>query len=190
MRTRQHLKQQLSLQHVRSLFNTLTALSMQVNPQALHSSDVPGSWIDPLLSPPLPKLRSSSTNSLFVRPPGTGKISLSQSIARTFGRLFQRISSSGVLDEAEMHGRSTYVVSGLVVQALGEASCKFNKTGQSSFHWDLSAAVLEVLDLCGKAFGMGMVEGWVEENEDRLGEKEMVLMVMMVSRIVDVNVNR
>ena len=30
----------------------------------------------------------------------------------------------------------------------------------------------------------------MEENEDRLGEKEMVLMVMMVSRIVDVNVNR
>jgi len=37
---------------------------------------------------------------------------------------------------------------------------------------------------------MGMVEGWVEENEDRLGEKEVVLMVMMVSRIVDANVNR
>jgi len=37
---------------------------------------------------------------------------------------------------------------------------------------------------------MGVIEGWVEENEDRLGEKEVVLMVMMVSRIVDANVNR
>ena len=37
---------------------------------------------------------------------------------------------------------------------------------------------------------MSMVEGWVEENEDRLGEKEVVLMVMMVSRIVDAIVNR
>ena len=37
---------------------------------------------------------------------------------------------------------------------------------------------------------MGVVEGWVEENEDRLGEKEVVLMmVMMVSMIVDANVN-
>jgi len=36
---------------------------------------------------------------------------------------------------------------------------------------------------------MGMVEGWVEENEDRLGEKEVVLIVMMVSRIVDAIVN-
>ena len=136
---------------------------MQVNPQAPYSSDVPGPWTDPSLSPPLPKLRSS-TNSLFVRPPGTCKISLSQSIVHTFGRLFQRISSGGVRDEAEMHGRSTYVVSGprLVVQALGKASCKFNKIGQYNFHWDLSAAVLEVLDLCGEAFGMGMVEGWKE----------------------------
>ena len=37
---------------------------------------------------------------------------------------------------------------------------------------------------------MDVVEGWVEENGDRLGEKEVVLMVMMVSRIVDANVNR
>ena len=67
---------------------------------------------------------------------GTGKISLSQSIARTTGRLFQRISSGGVRDEAEMDGRSTYVVFGprLVAQALGKASCKFNKIGQSNFH--------------------------------------------------------
>ena len=170
---------------------------MQVNPQAPYSSDVPGPWTDPSLSPPLPKLRSS-TNSLFVRPPGTCKISLSQSIVRTFGRLFERISSGGVRDEAEMHGRSTYGVSGprLVVQALGEASCKFNKIGQSNFHWDFSAAVLEVLDLCREAFGMGMVEGWKEIGGRKwgsLGGMVFIIMVMMMSGMVvraNVNVNR
>ena len=51
------------------------------------------------------------------------------------------------------------------------------------------SSVPDILKLWGEAFGMGMVEGWVEENEDRLGEKEVVLIVMMVSRIVDAIVN-
>ena len=70
---------------------------------------------------------------------------LSQSIARVFGRLCQRISSGGVHDEAKIHGRrSAHVVSGprLAVKALCKSSCinpvilldKVDKIGQSNFH--------------------------------------------------------
>ena len=63
-----------------------------------------------------------------------------------------------------------------------------DKIGPSNLHRNPSAAVSDILKLWGEAFGMDMVKGWVEENEDRLGEKEVVL--MMVSRIVDAIVNR
>ena len=61
-----------------------------------------------------------------VGPPGTSKISLSQSIDCALGRPYQRIPSGGTRDEAEIRGhRSTDVVSGprLIVQALLRASC-------------------------------------------------------------------
>jgi len=65
------------------------ALSMQVIlSYRLHLPVIPVPSINPLLFAPLPTLRSSSTKGLFVGPPCAGKISLSQSIARAFGRPF------------------------------------------------------------------------------------------------------